>query len=90
MIHEASFTGVIRTIFILIGVITVLRFLGKLMIAKREREKLNALNKQKDAVRNAKVVAEKNLGKVTIQQSDSTSNQDTIVDVNFEEMDSTN
>jgi hypothetical protein len=39
MIVTASFTGVIKTILILIGVLVILRIIGRTMIAKRNLEK---------------------------------------------------
>jgi hypothetical protein len=66
MIVAASFTGVIKTVLILIGVLIVLRIIGRTMIAKRnlehERDLINRereFEKKKDFVR-------KNQGKTSI------------------------
>jgi hypothetical protein len=66
MIVEASFTGVIRTILIIIGAIVVLRFLGQLMEAKRQ---INAQNQMKENERKYRKDYEekvKTFGKVKI------------------------
>ena len=66
MIVAASFTGVIKTVLILIGVLVILRIIGRTMIAKRnlehERDLINRereFEKKKDFVR-------KNQGKTSI------------------------
>ena len=66
MIVAASFTGVIKTVLILIGVLIILRIIGRTMIAKRnlehERDLINRereFEKKKDFVR-------KNQGKTSI------------------------
>jgi hypothetical protein len=66
MIITASFTGVIKTVLILIGVLVILRIIGRTMIAKRnlehERDLINRereFEKKKDFVR-------KNQGKTSI------------------------
>ena len=50
MIVEASVTGIFRTILIIVGTLALLRFLGRIMIAKRnleeERSILKAQRKQ--------------------------------------------
>lgn len=85
MIQEASITGVLRTVFVVIGVLAVLRFLGKVMIARREAAKLQELEKVKDEIRKAQIKAEKEKGKVSIHNS-STSNSHPVNDVDFEEI----
>jgi hypothetical protein len=66
MIVAASFTGVIKTVLILFGVLVILRIIGRTMIAKRnlenERDLINRereFEKKKDFVR-------KNQGKTSI------------------------
>jgi hypothetical protein len=66
MIVAASFTGVIKTVLILIGVLVILRIIGRTMIAKRnlehERDLINRereFEKKKDFIR-------KNQGKTSI------------------------
>lgn len=61
-----SVTGLFRTILIIVGVIVILRFFGKLMMAKRAMDEQNRLNKE--AARQEKMVAEaqKNFGKTSV------------------------
>ena len=66
MIVAESFTGVIKTVLILIGVLVILRIIGRTMIAKRnlehERDLINRereFEKKKDFIR-------KNQGKTSI------------------------
>lgn len=63
---EASFTGLIRTIVIIIGVFVLLRFVGQMMNAKRnmaEQEAMKEAERRLQAERNRKA---KNLGKTNI------------------------
>lgn len=85
MVVEASISGFFKTILILIGVIVVLRFLGQLMIAKRnmeqEREMLaRERNFQKE--RNEKL---RNFGKVKVVDKKN-SPTGKVEDVDFEEI----
>ena len=45
MIVEASVTGIFRTILIIIGTLALLRFLGRIMIAKRNLEEERSIFK---------------------------------------------
>ena len=48
MIVEASVTGIFRTILIIVGTLALLRFIGRLMFAKRNiEEEKSALRSQK-------------------------------------------
>lgn len=85
MIVEASFTGVIRTILIIIGAIVVLRFLGQLMEAKRQ---INAQNQMKEAERKYRKEYEekvKSFGKVKILGK--TSKNQKSKDIDYEDVD---
>ncbi len=79
----ASFTGLVRIILLIIGSMVALRFIGRLMIAKRnldeERELLNReQNFQKE--RSEKL---KHFGKTSISKSDP---KGAVQDVEFEEI----
>ena len=85
-IAEASITGAFRTILTIIGVIVLVRFIGQLMIAKRniaEEKELNRQKKVHDAEAKRK---KKHLGKTQILGKKQSSN-DGIEDVEFEEID---
>lgn len=69
MIVTASITGVIKTVFILIGVFVALRFIGRLMHAKNAvEEERRQLKKEKEFLkeRNQKI---KSFGKVSVLNS---------------------
>ncbi len=90
MVVAASISGIFRTVLIIIGAIVLLRFLGQLMIAKRNMEAERILNKNQregEAERQRKM---KSFGKTSIlsggtKQKESKNHSD-IVDVDFEEM----
>lgn len=80
-----SISGVVRTIFIIIGVIFFLRFLGRLMISKRAMdEERRMLRQQRESEREIQQ-ARANYGKRTISKIDpnQTSSNDF---VDFEEV----
>lgn len=86
MIVEASITGFFKTILILIGVLVALRFIGRLMIAKRNLdEEREMLRREKDfhKERNEKL---KNFGKVTVSGRKQSSGSVQAEDVDFEEV----
>jgi len=83
---EASITGVFRMILIIIGALVLLRFIGQLMIAKRNIVEEKELDRQKKAYETEAKHKRKNLGRTQIlgkkQKSD-----DGIEDIEFEEID---
>ena len=81
---EASVTGLIRTLLIIIGVFVLLRFLGQLMNAKRNMEEEGKLNAQQRKLNQEKERKRKNLGKTSILKRFQDS--DNIEDVDHEEM----
>lgn len=91
MVVEASITGIFRTVLIVIGAIVLLRFLGQLMIAKRNMEaerKLNEEQRKANQERNDKM---KSFGKTTIlgkinSKNKSVKSSSDIQDVDFEEV----
>ncbi|MDR0803307.1 hypothetical protein [Fluviicola sp.] len=84
-IVEASVTGMFKTILILIGALVLLRFLGRVMIAKRNLDQERAdLAREKAFVRerNEKL---KNFGRVTVSRTKATPKGD-VQDVDYEEV----
>lgn len=63
-----SIQGVFRTILIIIAVIVILRFIGRIMIAKRNLEEERAHEKSQRAHQKAKKDSELNKGKVHISK----------------------
>jgi len=91
MIVEASVTGIFRTILIIVGTLALLRFLGRIMIAKRnleeERSILKAKRKQEKELEKIK----KRFGKTDIVNDNDNSNHlkinpNKVEDVDFEEI----
>lgn len=91
MVAEASITGIFRTILIVVGAIVLLRFIGQLMIAKRNmEEERNHSSRQRSAEkeRNDKL---KNFGKTNVinrsgDKTSPSSKQSNVEDVDFEEI----
>jgi uncharacterized membrane protein len=66
MLVQASITGLVRMILIIIGVIVVLRFLGQLMTARRRMAEQKAHEKHKREFEQTRKHVEKNKGRVNI------------------------
>jgi len=77
-----SIQGVFRTILIIIAVIVILRFIGRIMIAKRNLDEKRAHEKSQRAHQKAKKDSELNKGKVHISKGASGYAED----VDFEEI----
>lgn len=83
---EASFTGLIRTVLIIVGVFVVLRFLGQLMNARRNAAEQEHMKNRESKLRSERERTAKNFGKTTILKKGNRSSGD-IEDVDFEEID---
>ena len=86
MIIEASATGLVRTLLIIGGVFLLLRFLGQLMVAKRNMEderEFNAKHREFEAEKKAKKQGE---GKMNVLGKKRYTDKN-IQDVDFEEVD---
>ncbi len=82
-IVEASISGLFKTILMIFGALVLLRFLGRVMIAKRNLDEERAdLAREKEFVkeRNEKM---KNFGKVSVSKS---SPKGDVQDVDYEEV----
>lgn len=66
MVVTASITGLFKTILIILGAFVLLRFLGQVMMAKRNMEEERRLNRNKRAFDEERDRKLKNFGKVTI------------------------
>lgn len=71
-----SIQGLFRTILIIIGVVVVMRFVGKLMMAKRTMQEHQ--KNQRDMQRQDEMIADaqKNFGKTTLSRKKSTNLDD--------------
>ena len=86
MIVEASATGLVRTLLIIGGVFLLLRFLGQLMVAKRNMEEEQSFNSKQRKFEAEKKVKKQTEGKTKILGKN-VSNNSIIQDVYFEEVD---
>jgi len=70
-IVEASIIDGFKTLFIIIGVLVVMRFIGKLMIIKRMKAEERHRESKKRSFENGKKESLRNKGKVSIDYSKS-------------------
>ena len=82
-IAEASMSGLFRTILLIIGAIVALRFIGQLMIARRNLAEQNDLAEKERKFQRERQEKLRNFGKVTISKTEQSSNTQ---DVDFEEI----
>lgn len=80
MTDQASVTGLIRTVLIIIGVLFLLRLLGRVMLAKKEMDKENRRRRQERAFEKEKANKLKNFGKVTISDKSKPDSDEEYVD----------
>jgi hypothetical protein len=87
MVVEASVTGVLKTILMILGAFVLLRFLGQLMIAKRNMEEERKLNQRSRKIENDRKEKLKNFGKVNvIRPTQSKTPKNDVEDTDFEEI----
>jgi hypothetical protein len=79
---ESSCTGIIRTVFIIIGVITILRLLGRVMHVRRNQNELRNIEEREEEIKNAR----RNTGRIDFLNSQSNNSSSKIEDVDFEEL----
>ena len=91
MIVEASVSGFFRTILIILGAIVLLRFIGQLMIAKRNLEEERRMKEEQAKFDKELKKTKENFGRTSvlkekIPSSKLTSTSSAIEDVDFEEV----
>lgn len=77
-----SVSGLFKTILYIVGALVLLRFLGQLMIAKRNINEQNTMKEQQSRLDKERRFVEQNKGKVSISKNRSSS----AVDVDYEEV----
>ncbi len=89
MIVEASISGLFRTVLIILGAFVLLRFLGQLMMAKRNMEEERKINERQRAFDKERSQKLRNFGKVNIlaRNKRKTGISDQAEDVDYEEID---
>jgi len=85
---ESSVTGFFKTALIIIGAMVALRFIGKLMIAKRNLEEERELLKREKDFQKERSEKLKNFGKVSVvgKKSGTPGSKGGVEDVDFEEV----
>ena len=90
VVVEASVSGFFRTILIIIGAIVALRFLGQLMIAKRNMEEERSMNERQHKFEKERSEKLKKFGKISIlggsKKKSSNPHYADVVDVDYEEV----
>ena len=86
IVAEASVTGAFKMILMIVGALVVLRFIGQLMIVKKNMEEERELNRQQRKMEAEARKTQKHFGKTRILGKN-TGGSDSVEDVNFEEVD---
>ena len=83
MVVTASISGVLKTILMLLGAMVVLKYLGQLMIAKRNIAEQSRFREEQDEIQKQKAHFERNKGKISILRN---VNPNDVKDVDYEEI----
>ena len=83
MVVTASFSGVFKTILMLLGAMVVLKYLGQLLVAKRNIAEQNKFREEQDKIQKQKAHFERNKGKISILRN---VKPDNVKDVDYEEI----
>lgn len=71
-----SISGLFKTVLILIGVFVALKFIGQLMIAKRNIAEQNSIREQNVRLKKEREYVEKNKGKISISRKSNSNSED--------------
>ena len=83
MVVTASVSGVLKTILMLLGAMVVLKYLGQLLVAKRNIAEQSRFREEQDKIQKQKSHFEQNKGKISIVRNVNLSN---VKDVDYEEI----
>lgn len=86
IVAEASITGAVKMILMIIGVLVVLRFVGQLMNAKKNMEEERELNRRQRALEEEARKKKKYFGRTRVLDKNS-KNSGNVEDVHYEEVD---
>lgn len=90
MVVEASVPGLLRTVLLIIGTFVAIRFIGQLMIAKRNIEEERRLNAERAKFEDDLKKTKANLGRTSVLSDSNSSPQkatsSNVEDVDFEEV----
>ena len=85
-VSEASVVGLFKMIFIIIGVLVVLRFIGRLNVAKRNLAEEKQMKETENRFNKEKKKTKENLGRTSVLGKNQNNSND-VEDVDFEEID---
>jgi hypothetical protein len=83
MVVTASVSGVLKTILMLLGAMVVLKYLGQLLVAKRNIAEQSRFREEQDKIQKQKAHFERNKGKISILRNVRPQN---VKDVDYEEV----
>jgi hypothetical protein len=83
MVVTASVSGVLKTILMLLGAMVVLKYLGQLLVAKRNIAEQSRFREEQDKIQKQKAHFERNKGKISILRNVRPHN---VKDVDYEEV----
>ncbi len=83
MVVTASVSGVLKTILMLLGAMVVLKYLGQLLVAKRNIAEQSRFREEQDKIQKQKAHFERNKGKISILRN---VNPNDVKDVDYEEI----
>ena len=83
MVVTASISGVLKTILMLLGAMVVLKYLGQLLVAKRNIADQSRFREEQDKIQRQKAHFERNKGKISIVRN---VNPNEVKDVDYEEI----
>ena len=88
MLVTASITGLFKTILIILGAFVLLRFLGQVMMAKRNMDEERRLNRNKRNFEEEREQKLQNFGKISILSGNSRNSKvsSDAEDVDYEEV----
>jgi uncharacterized membrane protein YgaE (UPF0421/DUF939 family) len=84
-IAQASLGGLFKTILIIIGAFVALRFIGQMMIAKRNLDEQRDMEEKEKKFQRERKEKLRDFGKVTVSKSNPATKGD-IQDIDFEEI----
>jgi hypothetical protein len=83
MVITASVSGVLKTILMLLGAMVVLKYLGQLLVAKRNIADQSRFREEQDKIQRQKAHFERNKGKISIVRN---VHPNEVKDVDYEEI----
>jgi hypothetical protein len=83
MVVTASVSGVLKTILMLLGAMVALKYLGQLLVAKRNIAEQSRFRGEQDEIQKQKADFERNKGKISIVTN---VNSNDVKDIDYEEI----